>query len=168
MLFRSDSAEQLVLTTTASTGAGEVAETIGRCTQHLFSAVAASGAELTGPVFVVYRGRVSADSAGEVEVCVPIDRPVRPFPRSMLRLEPAQTLARIGLTQTRAAFPQIADAHDHLSSGEFGGGWEPCGPNREIYLPGWGRGGPTEIVAYVATPVRARSEERRVGKECPV
>lgn len=151
-----DAEEQLVLTTTASTGASEVAEKIGACTQHLFDVVVAAGAELTGPVFVVYRGRVSDDAQGEIEVCVPVDRAVRPSPRSTLRLEPAQMLAQVALTQAQSASPHIAEVHDHLSSGEFSRQWEPCGPNREIYLPGWGHGDPAEIVAYVATPVRTR------------
>lgn len=148
-----DAAEQVVLTTTAITGAGQVAETIGQCTQALFTAVAGAGAELTGLVYVIYRGRVSGNSEGNVEVCVPVDRAMLPAAGTLLRLEPAVTLARVGLTQEQATFPHIAQVHDYLSSGAFSSLWELCGPNREIYLPGWGHGEPTEIVAYVAAPV---------------
>lgn len=151
-----DTPEHRVLTLRATTGAADVAETLGGCTQALFTTVTAAGAELTGPVFVVYQGRVSSASEGEIGVCVPVDLAVRPVAGTTLRLEPAQVLARGGLTQTQATYPHLAEVHDHLSSGGFRNEWEPCGPNREIYLPDWGHGAPAEIVAYVATPVRSR------------
>jgi len=131
--------EQLVLTVTCRTDAAGLPDALRRSAGTLFEQLTPD--DVAGPVFTVYRGRVTPDGDGEVETCVPVVAPLRPARGSVLRVEPAATLAVVTVPGPPDAvgFARMVEVHDALSSGRFtldgGDGAEPCGPNREITYP---------------------------------
>ena len=131
--------EQLVLTVTCRTDAVGLPDALRRSAGTLFEQLTPD--DVAGPVFTVYRGRVTPDGDGEVETCVPVVAPLRPARGSVLRVEPAATLAVVTVPGPPDAvgFARMVEVHDALSSGRFtldgAGGAEPCGPNREITYP---------------------------------
>ena len=131
--------EQLVLTVTCRTDAAGLPDALRRSAGTLFEQLTPD--DVAGPVFTVYRGRVTPDGDGEVETCVPVVAPLRPARGSVLRVEPAATLAVVTVPGPPDAvgFARMVEVHDALSSGRFtldgAGGAEPCGPNREITYP---------------------------------
>jgi len=136
---RREVAEQLVLTVTCRTDAAGLPDALRRSAGALFEQLTPD--DVAGPVFTVYRGRVTPDGDGEVETCVPVVAPLRPARGSVLRVEPAATLAVVTVPGPPDAvgFARMVEVHDALSSGRFtldgAGGAEPCGPNREITYP---------------------------------
>ena len=131
--------EQLVLTVTCRTDAAGLPDALRRSAGTLFEQLTPD--DVAGPVFTVYRGRVTPDGDGEVETCVPVVAPLRPARGSVLRVEPAATLAVVTVPGPPDAvgFARMVEVHDALSSGRFtldgAGGAEPCGSNREITYP---------------------------------
>ncbi len=131
--------EQLVLTVTCRTDAAGLPDALRSSAGTLFEQLTPD--DVAGPVFTVYRGRVTPDGDGEVETCVPVVAPLRPARGSVLRVEPAATLAVVTVPGPPDAvgFARMVEVHDALSSGRFtldgAGGAEPCGPNREITYP---------------------------------
>lgn len=131
--------EQLVLTVTCRTDAAGLPDALRRSAGTLFEQLTPD--DVAGPVFTVYRGRVTPDGDGEVETCVPVVAPLHPARGSVLRVEPAATLAVVTVPGPPDAvgFARMVEVHDALSSGRFtldgAGGAEPCGPNREITYP---------------------------------
>lgn len=136
---RREVAEQLVLTVTCRTDAAGLPDALRRSAGTLFEQLTPD--DVAGPLFTVYRGRVTPDGDGEVETCVPVVAPLRPARGSVLRVEPAATLAVVTVPGPPDAvgFARMVEVHDALSSGRFtldgAGGAEPCGPNREITYP---------------------------------
>ncbi len=136
---RRDVPEQLVLTVTCRTDAAGLPDALRRSAGTLFEQLTPD--DVAGPVFTVYRGRVTPDGDGEVETCVPVVAPLRPARGSVLRVEPAATLAVVTVPGPPDAvgFARMVEVHDALSSGRFtldgGAGAEPCGANREITYP---------------------------------
>lgn len=136
---RREVAEQLVLTVTCRTDAAGLPDALRRSAGTLFEQLTPD--DVAGPVFTVYRGRVTPDGDGEVETCVPVVAPLRPARGSVLRVEPAATLAvvRVPGPPDAVGFARMVEVHDALSSGRFtldgAGGAEPCGANREITYP---------------------------------
>ena len=131
--------EQLVLTVTCRTDAAGLPDALRRSAGTLFEQLTPD--DVAGPVFTVYRGRVTPDGDGEVETCVPVVAPLRPARGSVLRVEPEATLAVVTVPGPPDAvgFARMVEVHDALSSGRFtldgASGAEPCGANREITYP---------------------------------
>lgn len=145
--------ETLVLSLTISPAIEELAEALASATDHLFAVLRSADMPLAGPVFAQYRGVVSTESRGPVEVCVPIIDIVRPSAGMSLRIEPSVTLGVISLTQAQASYPAIVAVHDQLTRSDGMHGWRAAGFTREIYLPSWGSAASGETVAELAVPV---------------
>ena len=156
---RRDVPEQLVLTVTSRTDAAGLPDVLRASAHLLFSQLAPD--DVAGPVFTVYRGRVTPDGDGEVETCVPVVGPRRPGPGTVLRVEPAATLAVVTVPGEpgEASFARMVEVHDALSSGRFtldgAPGARPGGANREITYPPHEEQRTDVAVAVEQAPARA-------------
>lgn len=147
---------RLVLTMTRSATLDELPDVLPELTHRLFSHLIEVGAELTGPLFVVFHGHVSEDSDGPLEMCAPIGAPLVPAEGMVVRVEPAHREAYVPLTQEQAAQPQVVAVHDAVATWLHQQGCSLAVAAREVYLPAWGHAAPDEVVAEVAYPMLPR------------
>lgn len=145
--------EQLTLRWTGVATLGDLPATIHDATTMLFGVLHEQGSDLAGSPFVAYHERATESGPGRVSVHVPVAAPLRPPVSTTLAVEPAHDEVFVALTQAEAvAQPFVVSVHDYLRAGALEAG-EPCGDDREVYLPAWGHDdvGP---VMDVAVPVR--------------
>src|SRR5687768_90958 len=98
-----DVPEQLVLTEQRHVKAGELPEWI-RGAMGRLGRTAASYGGVTGPLFVVYHGRMSEDTEVLAEVCAPIDAK-QTAADAPTRREPAHREAFTRLRKSQVVFP---------------------------------------------------------------
>lgn len=154
--------EQVVISETRHTLAGELPAWIGASLTRLGAAADACGG-VTGAPFVVYHSEVSMESDGPAESCVPVadEAAARAWAgkrgrawETTVRVEPARRLAYTRITKAQVAYPQILAAFEAVEQWIAGQGLEKAGPCREVYFADWDASGPDDAVCDVAFPVR--------------
>lgn len=156
-----DVPEQVVITETRHTLAGELPAWIGASLGRLAGAAAECGG-VTGAPFVVYHAEVSMESDGPAESCVPVadEAAARAWAEARgrswdtkARVEPAQRLAYTRITKAQVAHPQILAAFEAVEQWIAEQGLRRAGPCREVYFADWEAAGPEDAVCDVAFPV---------------
>lgn len=148
-----DVPERLVLAITRPATLDELPDVLPDLAQRLLSHLGEAGADLAGPLFVIFHGHVSDDSDGPLEMCAPVAAPLVPAEGMALRVDPGHREAHVPLTQEQAAQPQVVAAHDTVATWLRQHGCSLAVAAREVYLPAWGRAAPDEVVAEVAYPM---------------
>lgn len=157
-----DVPEQVVISETRHTLAGELPAWIGASLTRLGAAADACGGT-TGAPFVVYHSEVSMESDGPAESCVPVadEAAARAWAgkrgrawETTVRVEPARRLAYTRITKAQVAYPQILAAFEAVEQWIAGQGLEKAGPCREVYFTDWDASGPDDAVCDVAFPVQ--------------
>jgi DNA-binding transcriptional MerR regulator len=156
-----DVPERLLLSLPATASLPDMGAVLRASTSALLSAMTSLHASPAGPLHVEIRSRATETAPADLRVCVPVHEPVRPLAGTALTLDPAHREAVVALTQHQADDQRLVVAvHDHLSTGAFARGarpdaGDPCGHNREVYLPQFGTGA-AGTVMEVVVPVDAR------------
>ncbi|WP_234425838.1 MerR family transcriptional regulator [Streptomyces kebangsaanensis] len=153
--------EQVVISETRHTLAGELPAWIGASLTRLEAAAGECGG-VTGAPFVVYHAEVSTESDGPAESCVPVadEAAARAWAEARgraretrVRVEPARRLAYTRITKAQVAHPQILAAFEAVEQWIAEQGLEQAGPCREVYFADWEASGPDDAVCDVAFPV---------------
>lgn len=156
--------EQLVLTEQRHVYLGQLTWT-REATARLVARADRCGG-VAGKRFVIFRGMVSADSDGPVEVCVPITYlPDNPADVAS-RVEAAHHEAFIQVTKVHFEAPAILSVYDQLARWVSTGGRKSAGPPREVYTPGVEPlfAAADEHICDVAVPFRYVDIPRREGR----
>ncbi|WP_234392969.1 MerR family transcriptional regulator [Streptomyces pactum] len=161
-----DVPEQVVISETRHTLAGELPAWIGASLGRLEEAARECGGVTAAP-FVVYHAEVSMESDGPAESCVPVadEAAARAWSRergrawqSRVRVEPARRLAYTRITKAQVAHPQILAAFEAVEEWVAARGWTVTGPCREVYFADWEASGPEDPVCDIAFPVSGAGE----------
>lgn len=104
-----------------------------------------------GPPTVIYRGIVTLDSDGPVEVCLPI-RPTDVIDDD-IRTESAHTQAYTRLVKRQVEFPQILHVYQAIHSWIEDAGHEISGPPREVYLGPFDAAAASDPICDIAFPI---------------
>nr|WP_308408705.1 MerR family transcriptional regulator [Streptomyces sp. AC627_RSS907] len=156
-----DVPEQVVISETRHTLAGELPTWIGASLARLEEAAGVCGG-VTAPPFVVYHAEVSMESDGPAESCVPVadEAAARSWAegqgrawQSQVRVVPAGRLAYTRITKAQVAHPQILAAYEAVEEWIAARGLAVAGPCREVYFADWEAAGPEDPVCDVAFPV---------------
>ena len=107
-----------------------IGDSVARITAHLES----SGAQVAGPMRVIYHGMVTEDSDGPVEVAVPFTGSVPAADGLRVRRDPGGTEAWTALTRAEADFPQVLGAYDSLGRWIDDSDLRRAGHPAEVYL----------------------------------
>lgn len=110
-----------------------------------------------GAVTVIYRGIVTMDSDGPVEVCMPI-APTDDA-NNDVRIEAAHTQAFVRLLKRQVEFPQILQVYQAIRNWIESEGHEISGPPREVYLGPFDAAAPSDPVCDIAFPIRVSNGE---------
>jgi DNA-binding transcriptional MerR regulator len=110
-----------------------IGQFIPEATSRLFGLVAAAGAQPNGAPFVIYYGKVDADSDGPAEVCVPFTGSLEPSGEVRIRLDPAHEEAFIVMTRGSVDGPELMQGYDALFTYMRERGQTGMG-GREIYF----------------------------------
>ena len=147
-----DVPEQLVLTEQRHVKAGDLPDWI-RGAMGRLDKTAANYGGVTGPVFVVYHGRMTEDKEVLAEVCAPIsaknvdgDAPTR--------REPAHREAYTRLKKSQVVFPEIQSAFMAVGKHVQSQGLQLAADPREVYFSDFFAARPTDEVVDVAFPIR--------------
>ena len=146
-----DVPEQKVLTLERHVYVKDLTGFIGESMQGLYNHLAQKGSSAAAP-FVVYHGRVTEDSDGPVETCVPFKGSVEPAGEMRIRLEPAHKEAYTRLTKAQVTFPGILEAFDAVHKHLQNAGKMPSGSPREVYFTDWEATGDDEPACDVVFP----------------
>ncbi|MFI9331656.1 MerR family transcriptional regulator [Kitasatospora sp. NPDC052868] len=122
---------------------------LGEATEAIFAHMRATGACLSGPLFIIYHGIVSDDSDGPVEVCVPTMNTVEPVGEIGVRIEPAHREAYTELGKKHRDFATIVGVHDAVLAWIDEQGYERIAGSREVNYPNWETAEEGEHVADV-------------------
>ncbi|MFB7085548.1 MerR family transcriptional regulator [Streptomyces sp. NPDC056296] len=156
-----DVPEQVVISETRHTLAGELPAWIGASLTRLEEAARGCGGVTAAP-FVVYHAEVSMESDGPAESCVPVadEAAARVWSeergrawQSQVRVEPARRLAYTRITKAQVAHPQILAAFEAVEEWIAAQGLTVAGPCREVYFADWEASGPADPVCDIAFPV---------------
>ncbi|MFB6551922.1 MerR family transcriptional regulator [Streptomyces sp. NPDC056405] len=156
-----DVPEQVVISETRHTLAGELPAWIGASLTRLEEAARGCGGVTAAP-FVVYHAEVSMESDGPAESCVPVadEAAARVWSeergrawQSQVRVEPARRLAYTRITKAQVAHPQILAAFEAVEEWIAAQGLTVAGPCREVYFADWEASGPEDPVCDIAFPV---------------
>jgi hypothetical protein len=128
-----DVAQQIVLTEQRHVYIGQLTWT-GKAAARLTAHAARCGG-VAGGHFVIFHGMVTADSDGQVEVCVPVRRPPQDPAELAWRAEPAHREAFIPATRTHFEIPAIWSIYDRLARWAAAPGHRRAGAPREVYRP---------------------------------
>lgn len=108
------------------------------------------GAE--GFLTVTYRGVVTIDSDGPVDVCLPISQP--DTAADNIRTEYAHTQVYTRLLKRQVEFPQILHVYQAIRSWIEAEGHEISGPPREVYLGPFNTAAASDPICDIAFPIR--------------
>ena len=122
---------------------------IREATARLTTVAAAAGGS-SGPHFVIFHGPVTEDTAGPVEVCVPVVAGRLDAATHPLRVEPAHREAYVPVEPGHFEPPMILSVYDAVRRWARDSGLRAAGAPREVYGYPGGAGGP---VCDVALPV---------------
>ncbi|MFJ8190917.1 MerR family transcriptional regulator [Streptomyces sp. NPDC096094] len=156
-----DVPEQVVISETRHTLAGELPAWIGASLTRLEEAARGCGGVTAAP-FVVYHAEVSMESDGPAESCVPVadEAAARAWSeergrawQSQVRVEPARRLAYTRITKAQVAHPQILAAFEAVEEWVAAQGLTVAGPCREVYFADWEASSPGDPVCDIAFPV---------------
>lgn len=147
-----DVPEQLVLIEQRHVNAGDLPEWIRGAMGRLGRTAATYGG-VTGPLFVVYHGRMSEDKEVLAEVCAPIEAK-RATSGAPTRREPAHREAYTRLKKSQVVFPEIQSAFMAVGKHVQSHGLEQTADPREVYFTDFFAAKPTDDVVDVAFPVR--------------
>ncbi|MDT0403252.1 MULTISPECIES: MerR family transcriptional regulator [Streptomyces] len=152
---------QVLITESRHVLADELPAWIGAALGRLEEAAGECGGA-AGTPFVAYHAEVSMESDGPAEACVPVadEAAARAWAEgrgrargTVVRVEPAQRLARTRITKAQVAHPQILAAFEAVEEWVRAKGLTPAGPCREVYFADWEAAGPEDPVCDVAFPV---------------
>jgi DNA-binding transcriptional MerR regulator len=91
-----------------------IGQFIPEATSTLFGLLASAGAEPSGAPFVIYYGKVDADSDGPAEACVPFTGSLEPSGEVRIRIDPAHEEAFIVMTRGSVDGPELMQGYDAL------------------------------------------------------
>ena len=147
-----DVPEQLVLTEQRNVKAGDLPDWI-RGAMGRLGKTAANYGGVTGPLFVVYHGRMSEDTEVLAEVCAPIaaknldsDAPTR--------REPAHRELYTRLKKSQVVFPEIQSAFMAVGKQVQSQGLRQTADPREVYFTDFFAAKPSDEVVDVAFPIQ--------------
>ena len=105
---------------------------------QIHSQIEAQTANATKPVWVIYYGSVTPDSASVVEVCVPYSGTLEPNENFAIKFEPAHEEAFVRLSKAEVEFPGILHAYDAVR-GWMSSNNRTCSKlsSREVYFTDW-------------------------------
>jgi DNA-binding transcriptional MerR regulator len=149
-----DVPEQKVLSITRRTLVAALPGHIDTACTTMLKHLGDSGAENSGPAFVIYHGEVNEESDGPVEVCLPVRGTVEPAGEISLRIEPAHTEAYSTLTKGEFQYPALLQVYDELNAWIVKRGAEATGAPREVYFADWPSAGDDDPVGDIAWPYR--------------
>ncbi len=116
----------------------------------LFGTVMGAGAQPAGVPFIVMHDVIDDDTAGAIEMCMPLSEACEfEQPVTCRDLEGAT----VATATHRGPYDEIAPAYHALAGWMADEGWEPAGPPREIYLNDPGEVAPAEQLTEVQWPV---------------
>ncbi len=119
---------------------------------RLMTQVPAQNAALSGAPFVVYHGKVDADSDALVEVCFPFTGHLEPVDDISIRLEPAHEEAYVTMTKPQLEFPDILQGYDAVDRWLSSQGKVCTLSPREIYFGDWDNISNTDPAFDIAYP----------------
>lgn len=142
--------EQQVLSLTRVVRVGQIDDWIELASQQL-TEVAAPAA----PVFVLYHGEVSEQTANPVEVCLPVGSsdaaPTHDDVES--RVEPEHVEAYVTITKAETDYPEIMGAYGAVDEWVSRRRVEVSGSPREVYFADFSTARMDELVCDVAFPI---------------
>lgn len=148
-----DVVEQKVLSTRRHLTVRHLPSYIGESCHRLTKHLAASGATVDGPGFVIFHGVVDETSDGPVEVALPCSGTVEPHEDLGVRLEPARTEAFTTITKAQVSFPEILRAYDAVEAWLTEHGLTMALSPREVYfVEDWAAAADDAPVCDVAFP----------------
>jgi effector-binding domain-containing protein len=126
-----------------------IAATMGRAFGELYGYLGQVGAPPAGPPVAIY-GRMDPERGVDVEICVPVARPLAPAGR----IE-ADTLigGRVAVTRHRGPYDGLGAAYEATQGWIREHGLRPTGPPRERYLNGPDETPPEELETQIEIPV---------------
>jgi DNA-binding transcriptional MerR regulator len=144
--------EQQVLSRRFRTPLSSIAAAVGEAFGVLYGHLARSGARPVGPPLALYHGAEFDPDDLDVELCLPVDRPLSGAAGLDGRALPAATVAS---TLHAGRYEDLSRAHAALQAFAAERGHEIAGPSREIYLVGPGEvTDPADFRTEVQLPVR--------------
>lgn len=105
---------------------------------------------------VIFRGMVTMDSDGPVEVCLPVSPGASQV--EGIRSESAHTQVYVRLLKRQVEFPQILHVYQAIRDWIDAEGHEISGPPREIYLGPYDAAGASDPICDIAFPIRLENE----------
>ncbi len=145
--------EQKIVTIQRHVFKDGIGQFIPEATSRLFGLVAAAGAQPSGAPFVIYYGKVDADSDGPAEVCVPFSGSLEPVGEVRIRIDPAHEEAFIVMTRGSVDGPELMQGYDALFTYMRERGQTGVG-GREIYFEAspWDNLRPDQPAFDIAVP----------------
>jgi effector-binding domain-containing protein len=144
-------ASQLVAAVRVRTGIDRIGDDIGAGFGRLMQVLGGEGAEPSGSPFIVYHAVIEAGSDGDIELCIPIARPIAGDGEVASREIGGGTVAA---TVHQGSYEQVGSAHDALRAWIAEQGRPAIGPPREIYLNDPATVGPDEVLTRVEIPIQ--------------
>ncbi|WP_067162617.1 MerR family transcriptional regulator [Microbacterium sp. TNHR37B] len=142
--------DRVVLRVDGDARLSEMGAVIAGLTQQAFSALTAADVPVAAPPFLEIHTRATEVSTAKLTLSVPFDGLIPPPPGMHIARDEAHAEMVVSLDQAEADDqPLVVAVHDHLSRAA---GAQRRGPNREIYLPGFGSGA-AGTVMEIAVPV---------------
>ncbi|MEV6304431.1 MerR family transcriptional regulator [Actinoplanes sp. NPDC051861] len=120
----------------------------------LIQAITTAGTHPSGPPFVVYHDVIDEQTAGDVEICIPVP-PATRFPEGPVR---AVTVpgSQAAATIHRGPYAEISPAYHYVSGWIEEQGHKHAGPPREVYLNDPRSVAQEELLTEVQFPIAGR------------
>ena len=148
-----DIPDQLILTEQRHTTVAGLTDWMGAAIGRHWQTAEAYGG-ISGPIFVIFHGKVDEDSDGPVEVCGPISAPEGTNVTHPNRVEPAHHEVYVRLRKSQVQFPQILAAYDAGERWVRENGRTIGGSPREVYFTDFMHAGPDDEVTDIAWPIQ--------------
>ena len=150
-----EAAPQLVAATRFHTSLANASGAIAAGFTVLVPAIGQAGVAPTGPPLLVHHDVIDEQTAGEIEICIPVDGSV-PGEHSDVYSRELEG-GEVATTVHHGRYEQIAPAYHTLTGWIAENGYEVAGPPREIYLNDPQVVPPDELETRVEFPIRQLS-----------
>ncbi|MCH8995391.1 MAG: GyrI-like domain-containing protein [Chloroflexi bacterium] len=142
---------QYIVSVSARVSIAELSSFIQRSIAEMTEYLRQTGVAPSGPPLTLYHDQVNDDTDGDVEVCVPVERPLSGSGEIRAGELPAGPLAH---TTCQVDYPEILSAYDAIAVWIRQHGHEFDGPPREIYISEHERRDRTGLSTEIAWPIR--------------
>jgi len=141
---------QLIAAITKHTTFRQIGDDIAAGFGSLVHAMGREGAEASGPPLIVFHSVIDEETAGDVEICIPVTAGIAGDSDVYSRELEGGTVAT---TMHRGPYEQIAPAYHTITGWISEHGHEMAGPPREIYLNDPQTVPPEELLTRVEFPI---------------